>query len=75
MKSTKVQNPRHLADAPANGITHIRACAMDRSLTHIRACATDRIDTDVCSHTESHLYSYDATCGNGQNETITFFLL
>ena len=33
------------ACSPANGITHIRACAMDRSFrqtTHIRACAMDR---------------------------------
>ena len=33
------------ACSPANGITHIRACAMDRlfrQTTHIRACAMDR---------------------------------
>ena len=33
------------ACSPANGITHIRACAMDRSFrqtTHRRACAMDR---------------------------------
>ena len=51
--STKITT-RHLADAhaPANGITHIRACAMDRApaLTYAHARWIARVDFFACFH-------------------------